>query len=197
VAPARRRGDAHLKQSDPKLVRIAHRLASMLGPDGCVVVGALAVAVHGHPRATTDVDLGSRLPLTEARKRLADHGVKATLRRGDVAERDFDGLKGVFDGIEFDVLPPLVPIDWDNAVDVPLGHGDTLKVVDLATLIHLKLRAGGPQDVVDVVMLLQQHPAETSRALELATAYGLAAQLDSFMRSPRIKAKGPKPPRSR
>ena len=186
-----------MKQSDPKLVRTAHRLVSMIDPDGCVVVGAMAVAVHGYPRATTDVDLVSRLPLVEARKRLADHGVKATLRRGDVAERDFDWLKGVFDGIEFDVLPPLVPIDWDNAVEVPLGHGDTLKVVDLSTLIHLKLRAGGPQDVIDVVMLLQQHPTEASRARELATAYGLAAQLESFMRSPRIKAKGPKIPRSR
>ena len=186
-----------MKQSDPKLVRIAHRLASMIDPDGCVVVGAMAVAVHGYPRATTDVDLVSRLPLAEARKRLAGHGVKATLRRGDVAERDFDRLKGVLDGIEFDVLPPLVPIDWGNSVDVPLGHGDTLKVVDLSTLIHLKLRAGGPQDVIDVVMLLQQHPAEASRARELATAYGFAAQLDSFMKSPRIKAKGPKTPRSR
>ena len=73
----------------------------------------------------------------------------------------------------------------------------TLKVVDLSTLIHLKLRAGGPQDVIDVVMLLQQHPTEASRARKLATAYGLAAQLDSIMRSPRIKAKGPKRPRSR
>ena len=179
-----------MKQSDPKLVRVAHRLASMIDPDDCIVVGAMAVAVHGYPRATTDVDLISRLPLPEVRQRLAGHGVKATLKRGEV-------LEGVLDGIEFDILPPLVPIDWENAVNVPLGHGDTLKVVDLSTLIHLKLRAGGPQDVIDVVMLLQQHPTEASRARELATAYGLATQLDSFMRSPRIKAKGSKTPRSR
>ena len=186
-----------MKQSDPKLVRIAHRLAAMIDPDECVVVGAMAVAVHGYPRATTDVDLVSRLPLPKARKRLADHGVKAALKRGEVLEGGFDCLKGVIDGIEFDILPPLVPIDWENAVDVPLGHGDTLKVVDLPTLIHLKLRAGGPQDVIDVVMLLQQHPTEAARAGELATAYGLAAQLESFMKSPRIKAKGPKTLRPR
>jgi hypothetical protein len=149
----------------------------------------MAVAVHGYARATADVDLVSRLPLPEARKRLTDHGVKTTLKHGDVREADFDCLKGVLEGIEFDILPPLVPIDWENTIDVPLGRGETLKFVDLPTLIHLKLRAGGPQDVLDVVMLLQLHPAEVQRARELATAYGLAAQLESFMESPRIKAK--------
>ena len=155
------------------------------------VVGAMAVAVHGYAHATADVDLVSRLPLPEARKRLADHGVKTVLERGDVGEIDFDCLTGVLDGIAIDILPPLVPIDWENAVDVPLGHGETLKSVDLPTLIHLELRAGGPQDVLDVVMLLQRHPAELAHTRELATASGLAAQLDSFMESPRIKAKAP------
>jgi len=178
-----------LKPDDPKLVRIAHRLAATIDPDSCAVAGAMAVAVYGYVRATADVDLVSRLPLPDVRKQLADHGVKTTLKRGDVREGDFDYLKGFLDGIEFDILPPLVPIDWENAVDVPLGRGETLKFVDLPTLIHLKLRAGGPQDVLDVVMLLQLHPAEVQRARELATAYGLAAQLESFMESPRIKAK--------
>jgi hypothetical protein len=189
VASARRQSGRPLKPDDPKLVHIAHRLAAAIDPDSCVVAGALAVAVHGYARATADVDLVSRLPLPEVRKRLAEQGVKTALKRGDVREGDFDCLKGVLEGIEFDILPALVPIDWENAVDVPLGHGETLKVVDLPTLIHLKLRAGGPQDVLDVVMLLQQHPAEVVRAREFATAYGLVAQLESFMESPRIKAK--------
>ena len=186
-----------MKPPDPKLVRVAHRLATMIDTDDCLVVGAMAVAVHGYARATTDVDLAFRRPLSEARKRLAEHGVKAALRHGDASEGDFDCLKGRLDGIDFDILPPLVAIDWQNAVEVPLSHGEILRVVDLPTLIHLKLRAGGPQDVIDVAMLLQQHPAEAPRAAELATAYGLAAQLESFMESPRIKAKASKNPRRR
>jgi hypothetical protein len=169
----------------------------MIDPDQCVVVGAMAVAVHGYPRATADVDLVSRLPLPEARKRLADRGVRATLKRGDELEGDFDWLKGALDGVEFDILPPLVPIDWPNVLAVPLGHGESLKVVDLPTLIHLKLRAGGPQDVLDVAMLLQYHPTEAARAGELATAFGLATQLESFTKSPRLRAKRPTPPRRR
>jgi hypothetical protein len=163
----------------------------MIGPHDCVVVGAMAVAVHGYPRATADVDLVSRLPLPDVRKRLAEHGVRTVLKRGDELEGGFDCLSGALDGIEFDILPPLVPIDWPNAVEVPLGHGDTLKVVDLPTLIHLKLRAGGPQDVLDVAVLLQHHPTEAARAEELATAYGLAAQLASFTKSPRVRTKRP------
>lgn len=186
-----------MKRSDPKLVRVAHRLAAMIDPDQCVVVGAMAVAVHGYPRATTDVDLVCRLPLLEARARLADHGVRAVLKRGDELAGDFDCLKGILDGIEFDILPPLVPIDWSNVVDVPLGHGATLKVVDLPALIRLKLRAGGPQDVLDVAMLLLDHPAEAERAGELATAYGIGAQLESFMKSPRIRAKRLRAPQRR
>lgn len=169
----------------------------MIDSDSCLLCGAMAVAVHGYARATTDVDLVCRFPLVEARKRLADHGVRTVLKRGDPSEGDFDCLKGVLEGIDFDVLPPLVPIDWDNTIDISLDHGEVIKVVELATLIHLKLRAGGPQDVLDVVMLLQQHPQEVARARELATAYGLAAQMKSFMDSPRIKAKAPKRSRRR
>ena len=180
-----------MKWTGPKLVRAAHSLVAMIDPDQCVLVGAMAVAVYGYPRATADVDLVSRLPLPDVRKKLAHHGVRAVLKQGDDLTGDFDRLTGVFDGVEFDILPPLVPIDWSNALEIPLGGSDTLKVVDLPTLIHLKLRAGGPQDVLDVAMLLQHHPTEAARAAELATAYGLAAQLESFTKSPRVRAKRP------
>lgn len=178
-----------MRGRDPKLLRIARRLAGMIGPDSCALIGALAAAVHGHVRATRDVDLVTRIPLAEARTRLVEHGVKTVLKRGDVPQGDFPCVRGILDGVEFDILPPLVPIDWENTVEVPLAGGSNLKVVDLRTLIHLKLRAGGPQDVLDVVMLLQQRPEHLSRARELATAYRVADWLESFMSDPRIKAK--------
>jgi len=164
----------------------------MIEADSCALVGALAAAVHGYVRATRDVDLVTRIPLTEARKRLARHGVKAVLKHGDVLKGDFSCIKGVLEGIEFDVLPPLVPIEWENAADVPLAGGDKLKVVDLRTLIHLKLRAGGPQDVLDVVMLLQRRPEHLARARELATGYRVTDRLESFLSDPRIRAKVPR-----
>jgi hypothetical protein len=181
-----------VKASDPKLVRVARLLIRIIEPGPSAVVGALAVAVHGYVRATKDVDLVTGIPLAEARRRLVENGVKATLKRGDVLEGDFSCVKGVLDGVEFDVLPLLVPVEWQNAVDLPLAGGEKLKVVDLRTLIHLKLRAGGAQDVLDVVMLLQRHPEHLPRARELATGYRLTERLESFMNDPRIKAKAPR-----
>ena len=174
------------------LKRVALRLTEALGEDSCVVIGAIAVAAHGYARATTDIDLVARIPLPEVRKRLSSRGVKSVLKQGDVFEGDFPCVRGVLDGVEFDILPPLVPIEWENAVDVPLGNGEKLKIIDLRSLIHLKLRAGGPQDVLDVVMLLQRRPEHLARARELATAYRVADRLESFMNDPRIKAKAPR-----
>jgi len=186
-----------VRSDSAALKRVALRLTEILGEDSCMVIGAIAVAAHGYPRATADVDLVARIPLAEARKRLSARGVKSVLKQGDLLEGGFPCVKGILDGVGFDVLPPLVPIEWANGVDVPLGGGDKLKVVDLRTLIHMKLRAGGPQDVLDVVMLLQRRPEHLSRARELATAYRVADRLESFMNDPRIKAKAPQPARRR
>jgi len=186
-----------LRSDAAALRRVALRLTEALGEDSCVVIGAIAVAAHGYARATTDVDLVARIPLAEVRKRLSARGVKCVINQGDRIEGDFPCVRGKLNGVEFDVLPPLVPIGWENAVDVPLGGGDKLRIVDLRTLIHLKLRAGGPQDVLDVVMLLQRHPEHLARARELATAYRVAERLESFISDPRIKAKAPTPARRR
>ena len=43
----------------------------------------MAAAVHGYPRATTDIDLLFRKPLRDARKRLSDRGIDAVLKHGD------------------------------------------------------------------------------------------------------------------
>ena len=184
-----------MRSDSATLKHVALRLVAALGEDSCMVIGALAVAAHGYTRATTDVDLVSRIPLVEARKRLSAKGVRSVLRQGDKRADDFPCLRGVLNGVEFDILPALVPITWENVVDVPLGSGEKLRIVDLRTLIQLKLRAGGPQDVLDVVMLLQRRPEHLARARALATAYRVADRLDSFMSDPRIKVKAPRPAR--
>jgi hypothetical protein len=176
-----------VRKPESDLTRIAARLASILGPEHCVLVGALAVAVHGYPRATDDVDLLTRLDLKEAQKRLAAHGVETVLRRGDVLEGDFPCLQGVLDGVRFDVLPQLVTIQWDDAVSLPMG-GTVLRVVDLDGLIRLKLRAGGPQDLMDAAHLLLQHPDRIGRARDAARRYHLEEKLDIWLDDPRTRS---------
>jgi hypothetical protein len=177
-AARRRRGD---------LASAAVRLARLLGPDECVLIGGLAVGVHGYVRATDDLDFVSRKPLDETRDALRKAGIETRLLKGDVLDGGFSCLKGEIEGIPFDVLPPLAPIAWDAALALDLAGG-TLKVVDLDGLLQLKFRAGGPQDLLDVVRLVLLHPETEARARELATAYRARDRFDAWMRDPRVLA---------
>jgi len=177
-----------MKSGDPDLRRIAARLAEILGPDRCVLVGALAVAVHGYPRATDDVDLLTSLDLREAQKLLNSRGIETVLKRGDVLEGDFSCVQGTLEGVRFDILPEIVALQWDHVLSLSLG-GTVLRVVDLDGLLRLKLRAGGPQDLMDVAHLILQHPDRIAAAREAARAYRLEDKLDAWLNDPRTRSK--------
>lgn len=170
-----------------RLTAAAVRLARLLGPEECVLIGGLAVAAHGFVRATDDIDFITRKPLDEARKKLREAGLETRLLRGDILEGGFSCVKGEIDGIAFDVLPPLVPIPWDEALSVEVGGG-TLRVVPLDSLLQLKFRAGGPQDLLDAARLVLLHPDLELRARELATAYRAADRFETWLSDPRIRA---------
>jgi hypothetical protein len=174
-------------------------LAQLLGPEDCLLVGGMAVGAHGYVRATKDVDFVVRVKLDEVRAQLERQGIRVSLTRGDPIEGDFPCIKGTLDGVPFDVMPPLVPIDWEGAVNVPMGGGVTLQVVPLEGLIRLKMRASGPRDLLDVAALVMQHPEHLGLAKELAVAYRVADKLEIWLRDPRLKAElqpaGPTPPK--
>ena len=140
-----------------RLEKVALRLISAVGPESTVIVGGLAVALHGYIRATDDVDLLVREPLQDVQGRLAAKGIPAKLFRGDPLEGDFPCLKGVIGGIRFDVLPQLAPVAWDDLPSMSVG-GVKVQVVDLAGLLALKFRAQGPQDLLDAAALVLLHP---------------------------------------
>ena len=169
------------------LTAAAVRLARLIGPEDCVLIGGLAVSVHGFVRATDDIDFITRRSLEEIRTRLLDAGIETRLLRGDVLDGGFSCLKGEIDGIAFDVLPRLVPLVWEEALEVEFQKGN-LRVVDLDGLLQLKFRAGGPQDMVDVARLVLHHPSMGARARELATAYRLLDRFEAVINSPRIRA---------
>lgn len=169
------------------LERVAADLVSALGEDNCLLIGGLAVGIHGYVRATDDVDLIVRIPLQEARKLLAERDIETRLLRGDPFEGDFPCLKGVREGIPFDIMPPLVPLEWERSI--ALGKTGRLRVVDLDGLIRLKLKAAGPEDLLDVARLVLLHPEARDRARELALAYRCMDRLDSWLTDPRLRAK--------
>ena len=75
-------------------------------------------------------------------------------------------------GTRFEILPELVPLQWDHAVSLSTG-GAILRIIDLDGLLRLKLRAGGPVDLMDAAHLILQHPDRIATAREAARAYRL------------------------
>jgi hypothetical protein len=170
------------------LEEAAVRLAGALGSDG-LLVGGLAVAAWGYVRATDDVDFVARLPAQEVVRRLKAAGVAARIRKGGGVQGDAIEwcVRGQIEGVVFDILPPLVTLRFDRAVEIRLSRGDIVRVVDLGGLLRLKLKAGGPQDLLDAAQLLRRHPKHLQEARGVAEAYGHWDQLERWLNDPRLR----------
>src|SRR5262249_33627850 len=92
-------------------------------------------------------------------------------------------------GVPFDVLPQLVPLEPERIVELEL-HNQTLRVVDMDTLIRLKLKAGSVNDLHDIAILVNLHPQFEERAKELAAGVPRHAAILSHMISdPRTRSR--------
>lgn len=126
------------------------------------IVGGYAVAFHGHPRATKDLNVLIRPTRDNARKvyrGLAAFG--APLESFQVSDADFASYDGV---LQLGVAP--LRIDIINRIAVPfdqvISDGDIIEVegrpipiIGRGALVEAKLRAGRPQDLADVAALRQ------------------------------------------
>ena len=124
------------------------------------LIGGRAVGARGYPRMTLDYDFltsDARVLQRETWKHLEQSGASADPRKGDVD----DPLAGVVhiafaDGLEADVV--LAKWKWQSEVierseRLDVG-GVTVPVPVTSDLILLKLAAGGPIDLQDVISLL-------------------------------------------
>lgn len=138
-----------------------------------VVVGGLAVVLHGHARLTVDVDLVVDLDGEEARKAietLVGVGLRPRvpvdpLQFTDRAVREgWIRDKGMQVFSMFDPANPMRVVDlfvehpipfeelWARALSLQL-RTTTVRVASIPDLIELKRRAGRPQDLADVERL--------------------------------------------
>lgn len=139
-------------------------MLSALSAEGVeyLVIGAHAMAAHGHPRATGDLDIWVR-PSSENSRRvwraLASFGAPL----GDVMEEDFSREGTVFQiGVSPRRVDILTAIDgvafsdaWPSRMEVE-AEGLRLSVLGRADLIRNKMASGRPQDLVDVQRLQGQ-----------------------------------------
>ena len=125
-----------------------------------LVVGAYAVAAHGHPRATGDLDIWVRADSkTAPRIMLALKNFGAPV--GEVNESDFANPSIIFQigvppgridiittvsGLEFDSA-------WENRVALTIEEV-SFPVLGFDDLIANKRASGRPKDIVDLEALL-------------------------------------------
>ncbi len=125
----------------PRVLEDARRVSERLTELGVphVLVGGLAVGLHGHPRATKNVDFlvgpaafATTTPLLTFREELAD-----------VVQW------GVID------LIAALPEDPPLSAEVTLGSPGVIPVVGIEVLVLMKLRASRTQDIADVEALVR------------------------------------------
>ncbi len=125
----------------PQVLDDARRVSAMLSSLGVphALVGGLAVGLHGHPRATKDVDFlvgeeafATTTPLLSFREELS----------------------GVVQWGVIDLIAAL-PTDALLASAVSQGGPGVVPVVGIETLVLMKLRASRTQDLADVEALVR------------------------------------------
>jgi hypothetical protein len=165
-----------------RLVRVAQRLAAVLG-EGSALAGGLAVAAWGEIRATRDVDFVTVRPLAEVERALREAGLTFVSRRGDSLSRDLPWVvEGELEGVRFQVFAPRGGKPFAAVSISPAGgEGPRVPVLDLADLLRLKLEAGGPKDLWDVARLLRRYPEELSHSLAQASSLGVEDELRRWL----------------
>lgn len=123
------------------------------------VCGALALAIHGHPRATKDIDIMTAPGHIAAAKAVARvHGftieaLPMTFVSSGITVHRVSRLSGA-QILTLDVLEgagPLAPV-WDARERLATERG-SIWVVSRQGLITMKLAAGRPRDLADLAML--------------------------------------------
>lgn len=148
------------------VVRLAEALREAKIPHA--LAGGLALAVHGHPRATTDIDFvitADPEAIARARLVLAKLGILQT-RRPIVKFRRIAMLRvtaapELREPISIDLLVPPDAMDqlFARIEEVPV-EATAIAVVSREDLVLLKLLRASDQDVLDIRALASKHPLD-------------------------------------
>ena len=182
-----------------RTLEVANEIAGLIEHVGArhALIGAAALAVHGYPRATRDLDLATEQdPATQLRAletACTERGWEVELSLPDA----HDPLGGVLTviGTDFDPIQVVnfynpftnakTPATEGIARAEPL-EGTRLRVVQIPHLIALKLYAGGPKNHADVVALLEANPDADLREIRVVCAeYGLDGTFETLVGQPR------------
>ncbi|WP_306534264.1 nucleotidyl transferase AbiEii/AbiGii toxin family protein [Geobacter sp.] len=132
------------------------------GIDGYALVGGLAVSVWATPRATEDIDIlvlvAHDKGLESFTEALRAKGIEFQVHRGGVDDPVPLLVTAEIAGIPLDCI--IATKKWEaEAVQRAVGiefMGKTVRVLAPEYLIVMKLKAGGPQDLLDAARIVEQ-----------------------------------------
>ena len=160
-------------------------VAGMLTKQGIdyAVIGALAAAVHGSMRATTDADALLAITisrLAKLKKVFRDAGVETDLRRGD-SDDPIPAILAITDthGNRVELLSGLRGLDpeaFTRRIRVKF-HGAALRFIGREDFIAMKCYAGRPQDIADarLALTIRDQPIDIDLLRRLARRFGRPA----------------------
>lgn len=186
-----------MSSPDLATLELAERISGMLREHGIenAMIGAGAMAVHGYVRGTHDLDFAVEADLVTGleriRRRLKDEGLQVDLRSPDAD----DPLGGVLDihgphGEHVQIVnyhndfhrgAGMLAFEAIRAAETYDFEGVQLRVVALPHLIALKVYAGGPKSVADILGLLGESPGALPAAREVCARHGLGPKLDRLL----------------
>lgn len=132
-----------------------------------IIVGAYALAAHGFPRATGDIDIWVRNSSTNAQK-IMDALKKFGAPTSNLAEEDFTSPDMVVQiGVEpsrIDLLTRISGVEfdgaWKNKVSISINDLE-IYVLSKADLLKNKLATGRDKDQGDIAWLEKNRSGET------------------------------------
>ena len=181
-----------------KSFEVAREIFGLLAVNGIetAVIGSVAVAVHGYPRATRGLDLGVAALAFESLQRMAVE-LRKLGHEVETSEPSLDDPVGgiiTVSGTDFDPIgivnlrapggrhAKLARDAIASAEKIPeLG----LPVIDLPHLVALKLVAGSRKDELDVIELLRANPAKIDAVVAVCKKHHLSKHLERALADPR------------
>ncbi len=124
-----------------------------------LVIGGYAVAIHGYPRYTKDMDISIRISEKNAEAMLLvikEFGLASLNLRNDDFTREGGFIQLGYEPLRIDIINDLEGVSFEDALKnkkVVVYEGVPINFIGYEDLINNKIQAARSQDIVDIEKL--------------------------------------------
>ena len=128
-----------------------------------LVIGGYAVAIHGYPRYTKDIDVSIQISVKNAEAMLEvmkDFGFASLNLTGEDFTKEGGFIQLGYEPLRIDIVNDLNGVSFENAMKnkkVVEYEGVSINFIGYEDLIKNKQHAGRSQDIVDIEKLKERN----------------------------------------